>query len=113
MKFSRSEGAVLLGSAALATLVMGVYLLLSPGAHPRAELLSHRGPLDINAATVAELMELPGIGPRLAERIVRYRLQHGPFHSPDELLAVPGIGLYTLRKLLPWIQLCASRSPCE
>jgi competence ComEA-like helix-hairpin-helix protein len=121
MRFSRSEGAVLLGSAALAILVLGAQLLLSPTLDPLAEPLSQMGSeaglssqrVDVNRASVAELTKLPGIGPRLAERIVRYRLQHGPFRSPEELLRVRGIGSATLRDLLPWIQICASRPPCE
>ena len=46
-----------------------------------------RGPLmDINAATAAELEELPGIGEVRADAIVRSRQDHGPFASVDELL---------------------------
>jgi competence protein ComEA len=47
--------------------------------------------IDVNVASAAELERLPGIGPVLAERIVRYREQHGPFTSLDELSAVQGI----------------------
>ncbi len=48
--------------------------------------------LDINAATAPQLNLVPGIGPRLAERIVDDRAQHGPFRSVDDLQRVPGIG---------------------
>jgi competence protein ComEA len=50
------------------------------------------GPLDVNAATVAELETLPGIGPATAAAIVEHRAQNGPFASVDDLDAVPGIG---------------------
>jgi competence protein ComEA len=50
------------------------------------------GPLDLNAATVAALDGLPGIGPVLAQRIVDFRAQHGRFTSIDQLDDVPGIG---------------------
>jgi ethanolamine utilization protein EutM len=46
--------------------------------------------LDINAATAAEFDELPGIGPALAERIVQYRREQGPFASAEELRRVQG-----------------------
>ena len=48
--------------------------------------------LDINDATVEDLVDLKGIGNVLAERIVSYRSEHGPFHSIYELLKVEGIG---------------------
>ena len=50
------------------------------------------GSLDINTATAEELEKLVGIGPALAQAIVDYRAEHGPFHSVDELLEVSGIG---------------------
>ena len=51
-----------------------------------------REPLDINTATAEELQGLMGIGPVLAQAIVDYRTEHGPFRSVDELLEVSGIG---------------------
>jgi len=53
---------------------------------------------------VEELMELPGIGPVLARRIVAYREEHGPFASLEELLRVPGIGEETLAALRPLVK---------
>ena len=50
------------------------------------------GPLDVNTATAEELQGLMGIGPVLAQAIVDYRAEHGPFRSVDELLEVSGIG---------------------
>ena len=50
------------------------------------------GLLDINTATAEELEELMGIGPVLAQAIVDYRTEHGPFSSVEELLEVSGIG---------------------
>ena len=49
-------------------------------------------PIDVNTATAEELQELTGIGPVLAQAIVDYRAEHGPFRSVDELLEVSGIG---------------------
>ncbi|SMF29885.1 competence protein ComEA [Cellulosimicrobium cellulans J34] len=50
------------------------------------------GPLDLNTADVAALDALPGIGPVLAERIVAWREENGPFTAVDELGEVSGIG---------------------
>jgi competence protein ComEA len=46
--------------------------------------------LDLNAATAEQLDTLPGVGPALAERIVEFRTQQGPFNSVEELKKVQG-----------------------
>lgn len=48
--------------------------------------------LNINTATVEQLTQLPQIGEVIAQRIVDYRTQHGPFSAVSELLNVEGIG---------------------
>ncbi|WP_203233828.1 MULTISPECIES: ComEA family DNA-binding protein [unclassified Actinomyces] len=57
------------------------------------------GRVNINTADAAELEALPGIGPALAQRIVDYRNEHGPFASVDELTSVSGIGAAKLEAL--------------
>jgi len=49
-------------------------------------------PMSINRASAATLTLLPGIGPGLAERIIRSREEHGPMSGPADLLKVPGLG---------------------
>lgn len=56
------------------------------------------GLININTATSEELQTLNGIGPVLAQRIIDYRTEHGPFASVDELLNIKGIGEATLKK---------------
>ena len=56
-------------------------------------------PIDLNAATAEELEVLPGIGAKLAARIVDERQQHGAFVSLSDLGRVPGIGPGKLRLL--------------
>lgn len=58
--------------------------------------------LDINDATEAEWALMPGVGPVLAERIVRDRRDHGAFHTIDELARVPGIGEKTIARIRPY-----------
>ncbi len=48
-------------------------------------------PVNINTATAEELDGLPGIGPVLAQRIVEYRTEYGPFLTVQELAEVQGI----------------------
>jgi competence protein ComEA len=57
--------------------------------------------VDLDTATAAELDQLPGIGPVLAARIVEHRRIHGRFRHVDELLSVPGIGPRLLERLRP------------
>lgn len=47
--------------------------------------------IDINNAPAIELELLPGVGPAIAQRIIEYRLEHGPFMSLEELAEVSGI----------------------
>ena len=76
----------------------GAYLPSAPVPGPAREGVPEVRPpgadslTDLNRASLAELDRLPGIGPVLARRIVEHRERHGSFRSPDELLAVPGIG---------------------
>ncbi|MBI5869371.1 MAG: ComEA family DNA-binding protein [Actinobacteria bacterium] len=49
-------------------------------------------PVNLNAATVDQLTELDGIGPKTAQKIIEYRDAHGGFNTVEELLEVPGIG---------------------
>jgi competence protein ComEA len=53
---------------------------------------SAQAKVNLNTATEAQLEDLPGIGPVLAQRIIEYRTQHGPFRSVRDLLKVEGIG---------------------
>lgn len=48
--------------------------------------------IDLNAASAEELATLPSIGLALAERIVAYRVEYGPFMSIEDVTHVSGIG---------------------
>jgi competence protein ComEA len=61
-----------------------------------------KGLIDVNQATQAELQKLPGIGPKLSQRILDERAKSA-FKSVDDLRRVPGIGAKTLEKLRPHV----------
>ena len=48
--------------------------------------------ININAATAPQLQQLKGIGKTIADRIVQYREEHGPFKTVEEITKVSGIG---------------------
>lgn len=52
----------------------------------------HQRLVNINRASVAELDQLPGVGPSTARAIVEHRERYGPYATVDDLLAVRGIG---------------------
>lgn len=59
--------------------------------------------LDLNTATLQQLMDLPDIGEKTAQKILDYREKNGGFHSIDELMLVSGIGEKTYALLAPLI----------
>ena len=63
------------------------------------------GKIDLNQATLENLMELPGIGPAKAMAIIEFREKYGPYSEINELLYVPGIGEVQLNQILPFIRI--------
>lgn len=54
--------------------------------------------VNVNTATVQDLMTVKGIGQKTAEAIVEYRAANGPFASIDDLVSVKGIGPASLKR---------------
>jgi len=76
----------------------------SRAAKPRALQLDEPGPpLDLNRATLADLMRLPGVGPVLARRILETRETAGRFSAVDDLVTVRGLGPVRLERLRPLV----------
>lgn len=59
--------------------------------------------INLNTATQADLESLPGVGPRMAERILEYRQKNGGFKKVEELMNVKGIGEKAFLKLKPLV----------
>ncbi len=74
------------------------------GARPTEQhrpAVAHR--VDLNTADKAELLQLDGVGPAMADAILAHRRDRGPFQSVESLTDVHGIGPVTLDKLRPWV----------
>jgi competence protein ComEA len=104
-------GAFLLGGLVA---LLGVHALsyLKLGAQPSeiepAPVITYR--VDLNEARRAELLQLPGIGPSMADRIEAYRRKAGGFNQVNDLLKVPGIGPATLERVRPFVTVQGSRA---
>ena len=61
------------------------------------------GRVDINRGSADDLRQLPGIGPVLAERVVRYRRENGKFATIRDIQRVKGIGVKRFAQLEPYI----------
>src|SRR5438445_5410288 len=81
-----------------------------PPAAPSKKAEALRGPIDLNRAPAEELQKLPGVGPRLARRILEERAK-APFQAVEELRRVSGIGAKTLEKLRPYVTVRPAATP--
>jgi competence protein ComEA len=84
----------LLASLALAAVFAAHPLAQSArkAAPARADTKPAVAPINLKTASAAELEKLPGIGQKVAARIVEYRQKNGPFKKVEELMNVQGIG---------------------
>ena len=81
---------IVTGSAADSGSTAGIAAAGSDTAH---------GIININTANAGELEQIPGIGQSKAQAIVRYREEHGPFRSPEDIMNVPGIKAGSFAKM--------------
>jgi competence protein ComEA len=93
-----------------------VFCLLTCGAAPAAAqeqpapaTRSAGGPaavmVNLNTATAAQIATLPGIGEKVAQRIIEYREKNSGFKKIEELMNVKGIGEKSFLKLKPLVTL--------
>ena len=101
--------AAALVAATLTVPVLSPHDLLAQ--EPPARTTSERpAPLNLNAATEAQLEALPGIGPATASRIVEYRKKNGGFKKVEDLMNVKGIGEKSFLKLKALITVGPARA---
>jgi competence protein ComEA len=65
----------------------------------RAKARGLESPININKASIKELMQLPHIGEKCAMSIIEYRKTHGSFKTTSELRRIPGIGPKVFRDI--------------
>jgi len=93
---------------AAAALAVALAMTLSAGT-----AFAQEPQVDINKASVEQLTALPGVGETLAQRIVDYREQQGPFASAEELMNVKGIGEKSFEKLRDRLTVGSTPQPSD
>jgi competence ComEA-like helix-hairpin-helix protein len=73
-------------------LALALSFLASAGVVMAAGKQAPAGKVNINTATAEQLSELPGVGAKLAARIVEFRQKAGGFKAAQELMNVQGVG---------------------
>jgi len=66
-------------------------------------------PVNLNTATAEQLATIPGVGPRMAERIIDYRQKNGGFKKIEDLMNVSGVGEKSFLKMKPLITVTAAK----
>ena len=66
--------------------------------------------VNLNTASASEFEALPGVGAKMAARIIEYRQKNGPFKKIEDLMNVPGIGEKNFLKLKPQLTVASSRA---
>ena len=66
-------------------------------------------PVNLNTATAEQLATIPGVGPKMAERIIDYRQKNGGFKKIEDLMNVSGVGEKSFLKMKPLITVTISK----
>ncbi|HPQ20027.1 MAG TPA: ComEA family DNA-binding protein [bacterium] len=74
------------------TFIILNYSPITPLTPEEKEALIDELRININTATIDDLVKLKGIGPSTAETIIAFREKNGPFASFEDLAKVPGLG---------------------
>lgn len=120
LQFSPTErnGLVVLMLAIVVMLGIRLYLVFWQPNLPVSNMDAYRQEItafeadtlvELNTATIEQLVELPGIGPSYAERIVAYRAALGGFINAQQLMEIKGIGEAKMNGLLPYISIDSLR----
>ena len=66
-------------------------------------------PVNLNTATADQLATIPGVGAKMAERIIDYRQKNGGFKKVEDLMNVSGVGEKSFLKMKPLIIVTAAK----
>lgn len=69
--------------------------------------------VEVNTASKQLLSYVSGVGPALAKAIVRYRDEHGPFGSRDELMKVPRLGQKAFEQAAGFLRIRGAQNPLD
>ncbi len=92
-------------AASLVAVFLGLILMAGSAGAEGSKQPAFSGTVNLNTASVDELMELPGVGPSKAEAILAFRKARGGFKKVEDLMKVKGIGRKTFQKLRPFLAL--------
>ena len=84
-------------------LLIVIILSLSTAALADSATPVPAGVVNINTADATQLSYLPRVGEKVAQRIIDYRKEHGPFKKTSDLMQVKGVGEKSFNLLSPYI----------
>jgi len=109
LNFTRQEKLVLIFLGAASLVGIGADLFFKRSCPPNniysAALVQPSAKIDINKATFEQLVDLPGIGTVLAQRIIDYRLENGPFKKLGDIQSVKGISHKLYQRIIDLLTL--------
>ena len=113
LSLTKHEKVVLLALAAILFFggCLDYILKRKPQLIKSLESVQHKRPafsVDLNSATLQELISIPGIGPVTAQKILDYRWENGFFKDVSQLKDIYGIGDVRYQKLAPYFRISLS-----
>ena len=101
LNLTRQERQVVLFLVSVALLGAGIDFLLKKYSPTKsvAVFTQDLGKIDLNSAGKDLLMSVPGIGEKIAQRIIEYRKERAEFKEAAELMNIKGITKYRYEKM--------------
>lgn len=85
------------------SVMIGLLLSCFLAVHAQPAAKAGEKKININTASVEELQKIPRIGPKVAQRIIDFRKEHGKFKRIEEIMKVRGIGERTFERIKNFI----------